>query len=99
MERTLVGGEYRDTLWYNLDDSIDWKSKLIYEADTTREFLITGIDSNGCEISERVRVIVRIIKDVWWPTAISPNGDVTNDFFNVYGKRVRNVKKLQVYDR
>ncbi|MBK7812303.1 MAG: gliding motility-associated C-terminal domain-containing protein [Saprospiraceae bacterium] len=96
---TLVGGEYRDTLWYNLDDSIDWKSKLIYEADTTREFLITGIDSNGCEISERVRVIVRIIKDVWWPTAISPNGDVTNDFFNVYGKRVRNVKKLQVYDR
>ncbi|MBK9272564.1 MAG: gliding motility-associated C-terminal domain-containing protein [Saprospiraceae bacterium] len=96
---TLVGGQYRDTTWFNLDESIDWESKLIYEADTTREFLITGIDSNGCEISERVRVIVRIIKDVWWPTVISSNQDNTNDFFNVYGKRVRNVRKLQVYDR
>ena len=101
----LTGGtvnqnnEYRDTTWFNIDDQIDWESKLTYIADTTREFLITGIDQAGCEITERVRVIVRIIKDVWWPTAFSPNDDRVNDFFNVYGKRVRNVRLLQVYDR
>jgi gliding motility-associated-like protein len=101
----LTGGtvdqnnQYRDTTWFNIDDQVDWESKLSYVADTTREFLITGIDQAGCEITERVRVIVRIIKDVWWPTAFSPNDDRVNDFFNVYGKRVRNVRLLQVYDR
>ena len=43
--------------------------------------------------------MVRIIKDVWWPTVISANGDNLNDHFNVYGKRVRNVRLLQIYDR
>jgi len=36
---------------------------------------------------------------VWWPTVISANGDGKNDFFNLYGKRVRQVKLLEIYDR
>ena len=43
--------------------------------------------------------MVRIIKDVWWPTVISGNGDGVNDFFNLYGKRVRQIKLLEIYDR
>ena len=30
---------------------------------------------------------------------ISANGDKINDYFNVYGKRVRIVKSLAIYDR
>ncbi len=95
----LAGGGYKDTTWLNLDQNIDWENKLRYAADTSREFLITGFDKEGCEISERVRVLVRIIKDVWWPTVISGNGDGVNDFFNLYGKRVRQIKLLEIYDR
>ena len=96
---TSANGAYKDTTWFNIDQQVDWESKLNYLADTTREFLITGIDQAGCEISDRVRVLVRIIKDVWWPTVVSSNGDNLNDHFNVYGKRVRNVRLLQIYDR
>ncbi|HMZ40827.1 MAG TPA: hypothetical protein PK099_11050 [Saprospiraceae bacterium] len=93
-------GAYKDTLWFNIDQQIDWKSRKIYAADTTREFLITGIDQSGCQIQDRVRVLVRIIKEVWWPTVINPgSGVVDNKFFNLYGKRVRNIKTLQIFDR
>ncbi len=95
----VANGGYKDTTWFNLDQQIDWKPRLTYNADTSREFLITGFDKEGCEISERVRVLVRILKDVWWPTVISANGDGKNDFFNLYGKRVKQVKLLEIYDR
>jgi len=97
---TDANGQYRDTMWFNVDQQIDWESKLRYYADTTREFLITGIDQSGCQIQDRVRVLVRIIKEVWWPNVINPSsGTLDNSFFNLYGKRVRNVKLLQIFDR
>ncbi|MFN8329819.1 MAG: hypothetical protein U0T81_01145 [Saprospiraceae bacterium] len=44
---------------------------------------ITGIDQSGCQIQDRVRVLVRIIKEVWWPTVINPgSGVVDNKFFS-----------------
>ncbi len=95
---TAPNNQYKDTLWYNLDQGVDWPLK--YIADTTREFEITGIDQSGCEIKDRVRVIVRVIKEVWWPTVINPNSNMNdNKTFNLYGKRVRNVKLLQIFDR
>ncbi len=90
---------YKDTAWLNLNENKDWEPKLHYLADTTRDFLITATDAAGCQIQERVKVIVRIIKDVWWPTAFSPNGDKINDLWNLKGKRVRNIKTLNIYDR
>jgi len=60
---------------------------------------VTAVDASGCEITELVRVLVKISKDVWWPNVISANGDKINDYFNVYGKRVRIVKSLAIYDR
>ncbi|MFZ1255907.1 MAG: gliding motility-associated C-terminal domain-containing protein [Saprospiraceae bacterium] len=90
---------YRDTAWLNLNQNISWDNKLRYPADTTRDFLITITDAAGCTIQDRVRVVVRILKDVWWPTAFTPNGDKVNDLWNIKGKRVRNIKSLNVYDR
>lgn len=101
MLNRITGGTsaYRDTVWWNLNQNVDWESKLRYQADTTRDFLITLIDGAGCKIEDRVRVVVRIIKDVWWPTAFTPNGDNINDLWNLKGKRVRNIKSLNIYDR
>lgn len=101
MLNRITGGTtaYRDTLWTNLNGGGNWKPKLHYKADTTRDFLITLIDGAGCKIEERVRVIVRIIKDVWWPSAFSPNKDNINDNWNIKGKRVRNIRTLNIYDR
>lgn len=90
---------YKDTAWLNLNQNVDWKSKLRYAADTTREFLITVTDDAGCVIQERITVVVRIIKDIWWPNAFSPNGDGINELWNLKGKRVSKIKTLNIYDR
>ena len=96
---TVTGGtkNYKDTSWLNLNQNIIWP--LRYLADTTRDFLVTVTDAAGCQIQDRVKVIVRIIKDVWWPTAFSPNNDKVNDLWNLKGKRVRNIRTLNIYDR
>jgi gliding motility-associated-like protein len=45
-------------------------------------------------------VLVKIVKEVWWPNVINPNSSQAgNNFFNLYGKRVRGVKLLNIYDR
>ncbi|NOT38241.1 MAG: hypothetical protein HOP11_12785 [Saprospiraceae bacterium] len=92
-------GDYKDTTWFSLKDSI-FLNNLIVTADTTQEFIITVIDQSGCEVSKKVRIIVKIIKDVWWPTLINPNSGLgENNRFNLYGKKVRNIKVLNIYSR
>lgn len=94
-----VFGDYQDTLWYSVYDS-NYLSNLVYVADTTKEFRITVIDQNGCQTSTIVKVVVRILKEVWWPTAFNPNSSLSeNAFFNLYGKRVRNIKILNIFSR
>ena len=90
---------YKSNEWYNTSIEKDWTSNKVYTADTSYEFRVTAVDASGCEITELVRVLVKISKDVWWPNVISANGDKINDYFNVYGKRVRIVKSLAIYDR
>jgi gliding motility-associated-like protein len=97
----ITGGtrNYKDTAWLNLNQNIDWEPQLQYHADTTRDFLITVTDAAGCQIEDRIKVIVRIIKDSWWPSAFSPNGDNINDVWNFKGKRISNIRTLNIYDR
>lgn len=97
---SVAGGtkNYQDTSWYSVDENKNWPN-INYLADTTRDFVVTVIDAAGCEIQDRVKVIVRIIKDVWWPTAFSPNKDNINDFWNLKGKRINNIRTLNIYDR
>ncbi|MEP7195456.1 MAG: hypothetical protein ABI851_02990 [Saprospiraceae bacterium] len=92
-------GEYRDTTWLRLKDST-YLVNLSHQADTSEDFVITGIDETGCTVYEIVRIIVRVFKDVWWPTVINPNSTLSeNGRFNIYGKRVRNIKLLNIYSR
>ncbi|MEO6189563.1 MAG: gliding motility-associated C-terminal domain-containing protein, partial [Saprospiraceae bacterium] len=96
---TTKNGFYKDTLWFNTDDQIDWEPYLKYEADKTRDFVITGIDQSDCEVLGQVRIVVRIVRNIWWPSVFSPNQDGQNDYFNLYGKHIKNIKLLNIFDR
>ena len=88
---------YENNKWFDLNKNIDVNN--IYKADTTGDFEVTVLDANGCEIREKVRINIIIQRDVWWPNAISANYDKINDKFNLWGKRVREISLLRIYDR
>ncbi len=61
---------------------------------------IEAINGDGCVGSDRVTIAVRKNRDIYIPTAFSPNGDGVNDYFTVYGgKGIANVNYLRVFDR
>ncbi len=96
---TSINSQYKDTLWFNTDDQQDWKGKLAYYADKTRDFIVTGIDQADCEVTDHIKILVRVVREIWWPNIFSPNTDNVNDYFNIYGKRIKNIKSLQMFDR
>ncbi len=90
---------YKDTIWFNIDDQVDWEQKLTYIADKNRDFIITGIDQADCEVTDHIKILVRVVRDVWWPNIFSPNGDGSNDYFNIFGKNIKEIKSLSIFDR
>ena len=103
--RSIFGGTvdqngfYKDIYWKKVGDSIILTNKLII-SDTTVEFTVTVVDQVGCLITKLVRINVKIIKDVWWPTVINPySGIGENNRFNLYGKRVKNIKVIKIFSR
>lgn len=54
--------------------------------------------SQGCKDDISKRVIVERLQTLFVPTSFSPNGDGINDFFEVYGADLQEVK-LWIYDR
>ncbi|MDQ3140883.1 MAG: gliding motility-associated C-terminal domain-containing protein [Bacteroidota bacterium] len=99
--REISGGTFpiSDTTWFNTTLNQNWDANIRYIADSALEFIVKVTDIRGCITEERVRVLVRVIKDVWWPNVFSPNGDQINDTWNLYGKKVRAIRLLQIYDR
>jgi len=67
---------------------------------STTTYIVEVIDENGCVDTDQITVIVRRDKDVFIPSAFSPNNDGINDLFEVFvGNNVVNVNTLQVFDR
>ena len=66
---------------------------------TELELLVTTED--GCSARANVLITVLPARDVFIPSAFSPNADNINDFFTVFvsDERVRSIKRLQVFDR
>ncbi len=58
-----------------------------------------GIDSLGCEATDRVTVLVEKPRVVAVPTGFTPNGDGENDRLIVHGQEGTRVTSFQVYDR
>jgi gliding motility-associated-like protein len=66
----------------------------------TTRYTLTATNENGCRAQGQVTIYVRFDQNVYIPNAFSPNADGRNDLFYVFGdKSVRNIRRLQVFDR
>ncbi len=66
----------------------------------TTTVVFSATDTAGCEVRDRLTITIDNSRDVYTPSAFSPNGDGLNDFFSpLIGDNVRDVSLLQVYDR
>ena len=67
---------------------------------STAEYFVTVIDTNGCEASDDIIVVIDKNRRVFIPTGFTPNGDGRNDRFIVYGGTgVEEVITFKVFDR
>ncbi|MCC6814912.1 MAG: gliding motility-associated C-terminal domain-containing protein [Saprospiraceae bacterium] len=58
------------------------------------------IDENGCTAEAKMNIHVLISKEVWTPNVFSPNSDLVNDHFTIYGKpSLINIDRLQIFNR
>jgi gliding motility-associated-like protein len=63
-------------------------------------FSVTVIDRNGCTDTDRITIFVDKNRDVFFPTAFSPNDDGINDrFYPFTGKNVSAIKSFLVFNR
>lgn len=63
-------------------------------------YLLTLTSVDNCTTSDSLTVTVEKLRDVFAPTAFSPNGDGVNDFFTLgLGKSATGLASLRVYDR
>ncbi|MGB1216642.1 MAG: T9SS type B sorting domain-containing protein, partial [Saprospiraceae bacterium] len=63
-------------------------------------YTLTVTDSNGCFGSDDILIDVDPNRNVFIPTAFSPNQDGANDIFSpLVGTGVRNIRAMQVFDR
>jgi len=63
-------------------------------------YTATVVDSNGCTGMDIIQVFVNKDRQVYIPTAFSPNVDGANDIFMIYaGDDVVEIHNFQIYDR
>lgn len=65
-----------------------------------RYYYLTATSADGCTNRDTVLVTVDRNRNVYIPTAFSPNGDGTNDLLTVYyGKAVASILEFSIFDR
>ncbi len=66
----------------------------------TSTFRITIMDGNGCQVTDKITIVVNEERPVFVPNAFSPNGDSNNDLFILYaGQSIVNIRSLNIFDR
>ncbi len=86
--------------------SFYWSDRSIRSLDTfvkpfdSNTYSITAIDSLGCIKMAATQVIIRRDNLFFAPQAFSPNGDLINDYYTLYGgKTVVSIKNFKVFGR
>jgi len=92
-----------DFIWESLGDfeCLDPLCQIIsvYPTEAT-SYSVTVIDSDGCEASDKIQILIGEDRLVYIPNIFSPNGDGYNDKFGVYvGSGVENIELFSIYDR
>ena len=76
-------------------------SEVIVIAGNAGELVVEIADDDGCTASDLLRIDVRKTRPLYAPTAFSPNGDLVNDFWTLYGPEeiVLRIRNLRVFNR
>lgn len=76
------------------------ESPQVLNLDKEIEYTLTISNKNGCTATARIRFEV-VKRNIWFPNAISPNGDNINDsFYPVVSEDSYNeIRSLQIFDR
>lgn len=88
--------ESPDSFSLSCDDcAMPWASPV-----TSSTYVVTVIDTNGCESSDDILVEVDKNRRAFIPNAFSPNGDGRNDRFIIFGGTgVEEILTFRVYNR
>ena len=86
--------------------SFYWSDRTIRSLDTfvkpfdSNTYSITAVDSLGCIKTVATQVVIRRDNLFFAPTAFSPNGDLVDEYYTIYGgKTVVSIKNLKIFAR
>ena len=105
-----LGQAVRIPLYTNLSDSaiaqINWTPdschcKEILLSPTEALFVsVTLIDTNGCEVTDRIQITIDRNIKYYIPNVFTPNGDGTNDrFFIQANASIQNINRFVIFNR
>lgn len=77
---------------------LDCPNPTIYPLNTG-SFNLDIMDANGCPANANILVQVNKERKIYAPNAFSPNFDGINDQFMIFGKNIRSIKQLNIFDR
>ena len=88
-------------IWYQIDSSTCGNCPAITVSPPyTHIYEIYVLAQNGCEASDRITVFVDRERQIYIPSAFSPNGDGVNDRFTIFGDNTaKDINSLQIFDR
>jgi gliding motility-associated-like protein len=88
--------------WTPKDSAIGCSTCLpaLVKPNETTIYRLLARDSLGCEVSDQIIIYVDKPRNVFIPTTFSPNGDLTNDNFTIFGDRsVKRVQAFRIFNR
>jgi gliding motility-associated-like protein len=65
----------------------------------TTNYVVSGMDSNGCVFRDTVKVTVDYRNNLLIPTGFTPNGDGRNDVFKVVNANFQRLMEFRVFNR
>jgi gliding motility-associated-like protein len=71
----------------------------IASPEETTNYVLTGIDSNGCSARDTVTITIDYHNNLLVPTAFTPNGDGRNDEFKVVNLSFQRLLEFRVFNR
>jgi gliding motility-associated-like protein len=89
--------EWDPTTFLSCADCLD---PVVQQPESNIQYTLTLRDVNGCEVSDQIAITLEVSKNVYIPSAFSPNGDGINDDFEIFGtENLAAVRTLRIFDR